>query len=150
MNAGFFPEEGKYNLTACTRCFTPYSLREAEEFRWKCPADKGRIKKGVRDRAIELSGTVQSTRPPYLHIIPLAEIIQRTLGTCSPATKKCTDVYKSCISTFGDEISILTEIPVEKISDFHPGLGNAIRSFREGKIVLHPGGGGRYGTFELV
>jgi len=22
MNAGFFPEEGKYNRTACTRCYT--------------------------------------------------------------------------------------------------------------------------------
>ena len=149
MNAGFFPEEGKYNQTACTRCFTPYSREEAEMHRWKCPADKGRIKKGVRDRAEELSGGIESRRPPYLHIIPLAEIIQRTLGTCSPTTKKCSELYRTCLKTFGDEISILTQIPVNTICEFHPELSDAISAFREGKIILHPGGGGKYGSFEL-
>ncbi len=51
MNAGFFPEEGKYNRTACTRCFTQYSLNEANRCNWRCPADGGIIKKGVSDRA---------------------------------------------------------------------------------------------------
>ena len=121
MNAGFFPEEGKYNRTACTRCFTPYSLSEAEEHGWKCPLDKGRIKKGVRDRAEELSSGPETRRPPYLHIIPLAEIIQRTLKTCSPTTKKCSDLYQRCLVVFGDEISVLTETPVDDLLDFHPG-----------------------------
>ena len=150
MNAGFFPEEGKYNQTACTRCFTPYSLEEAEQYHWKCPADRGRIKKGVHDRAAELSDAPESMRPPYLHIIPLAEIIQRTLHTCSPTTKKCSELYNSCLSQFGDEISILTLTPVDEIRIFHQELGDAIAAFREGRIVLHPGGGGKYGTFELI
>ncbi|PWR71590.1 histidinol-phosphatase [Methanospirillum lacunae] len=149
MNAGFFPEEGKYNRTACTRCFTPYSLSEAEEHKWKCPIDKGRIKKGVRDRAEELSSGPETQRPPYLHIIPLAEIIQRTLGTCSPTTKKCSDLYQRCLVAFGDEISILTETPIDDIREFHLELGDAVSAFREGRIVLHPGGGGQYGTFSL-
>ena len=29
LNAGFFPEEGKYNRTACTRCYRQYTLEEA-------------------------------------------------------------------------------------------------------------------------
>lgn len=149
MNAGFFPEEGKYNLTACTRCFTRYTLKEAEELRWKCPSDKGRIKKGVRDRADELSTGPETIRPPYLHIIPLAEIIQRTLGTCSATTRKCTDLYHRCLSALGDEISVLTLVPIEDICEFHFELGVAIGAFREGRIVLHPGGGGQYGTFTL-
>ena len=33
MNVGFFPEAGKYNRTACTRCYKQYSLPEAKEFR---------------------------------------------------------------------------------------------------------------------
>lgn len=149
MNAGFFPEEGKYNLTACTRCFTRYTLSEAEAYRWKCPADNGRIKKGVRDRAEELSTGVQTQRPPYLHIIPLAEIIQRIIGTCSATTKKCTDLYTRSLAALGDEIAILTQIPVDDIRRFHPELGDAIGAFREGRIILHPGGGGQYGSFEL-
>ncbi|MDD1728007.1 MAG: TIGR00375 family protein [Methanospirillum sp.] len=149
MNAGFFPEEGKYNRTACTRCFTPYSLAEAENFKWKCPADKGRIKKGVRERAEELSSGTTTVRPPYLHIIPLAEIIQRTLGTCSATTKRCSELYQQCLARFGNEISILTETPPDDLREFHQELGDAIAAFREGRIILHPGGGGKYGSFEL-
>ena len=149
MNAGFFPEEGKYNLTACTRCFTRYTLKEAGEHRWKCPVDKGRIKKGVRDRAEELSSGAETHRPPYLHIIPLAEIIQRIIGTCSATTKKCIDLYQKCIPALGDEISVLTLVPIEEIQAFHFELGNAISAFREGRIVLHAGGGGQYGSFSL-
>ena len=55
MNAGFFPEEGKYNRTACVRCFTQYPLEEAVRHGWRCPADGGIIKKGVSDRAKELA-----------------------------------------------------------------------------------------------
>jgi uncharacterized protein (TIGR00375 family) len=149
MNAGFFPEEGKYNRTACTRCFAMYSRTDAEKYKWKCPEDKGRIKKGVFDRAEELSNGPESERPEYLHIIPLAEIIQRTLGTCSATTKKCSELYNETLSRFGDEISILTRIPVQDIKAFHQELGDAIAAFREGRIILHPGGGGKYGSFEL-
>jgi len=149
MNAGFFPEEGKYNLTACTRCFTVYSRDEALRHQWRCPADKGRIKKGVRDRAEELSEGTETIRPPYLHIIPLAEIIQRTLKTCSVSTKKCTELYSAVLNRFGDEISVLTAIPVDEIRQYHEDLGEAIDAFRQGRILLHPGGGGKYGSFEL-
>ncbi|HWQ66714.1 MAG TPA: TIGR00375 family protein [Methanospirillum sp.] len=149
MNAGFFPEEGKYNLTACTRCFSLFSREDAERYRWKCPDDNGRIKKGVRDRAEELSTGKVTQRPPYLHIIPLAEIIQRTVGTCSPTTKKCQEIYASCIKLWGNEISILITTPIDQIREYSPELGEAIAAFRDGKVTLHPGGGGKYGTFEL-
>ena len=75
MNVGFFPEEGKYNRTACSRCFTQFSYEEASALSWKCPEDGGRIKKGVSDRAKKLSSGQVTPRPPYLHLIPLSEII---------------------------------------------------------------------------
>ena len=53
MNAGFFPEEGKYNRTACTRCYSSIRLKDAIRHQWRCPADGGIIKKGVSDRAKE-------------------------------------------------------------------------------------------------
>ncbi len=95
MNAGFFPEEGKYNRTACTRCYRQFTLAEAKDLLWRCPDDGGLLKKGVSDRAKELSDGPAEPRPPYLHLIPLAEIIQRVLGTSSPTTKRCTAVYTS-------------------------------------------------------
>ncbi|MFA5331412.1 MAG: endonuclease Q family protein [Methanoregula sp.] len=150
MNAGFFPEEGKYNRTACVRCFTQYSLEEAQQHRWRCPADGGQIKKGVYDRARELSKGTPGSRPRYLHLIPLGQIIQTVEGVSSPGTKKCRAVYDSFIAAFGNEIDVLVTAPVEDIQAVHPKIGGAIKALRENRVVLHPGGGGQFGTFSLT
>jgi len=150
MNAGFFPEEGKYNRTACTRCYTPYSLKEAIRHQWRCPADGGIIKKGVSDRALELShGSETRPRPPYVHVLPLAQIIQTMEKASSPHTKKCRTIYTKFIETFGNEIAVLIEIPVSEIRNVHPKVADAVTALRNGTVVLHPGGGGKYGTFSL-
>ena len=149
MNIGFFPEEGKYNRTACTRCYHQYSLAEAEGYGWRCPVDKGRIKKGVRDRALELSNGTPVDRPPYLHIIPLPEIIRTVLGTCSPGTKKCRLLYNELIEVFDNELAILVSVPPDEIRSVHQHVGDAVAAFRDGRVTLHPGGGGQYGSFSL-
>lgn len=149
MNAGFFPEEGKYNRTGCSRCFREFSAEEAGQLRWKCPDDNGRIKLGVSDRAGMLSSGSSTPRPPYLHLIPLIEIIQRLIGASGPNTRRCRDLYDACITRFGDEITALTRSPPAEIAAIHPGLSAAVTAFREGRIILHPGCGGRYGSFEI-
>jgi uncharacterized protein (TIGR00375 family) len=150
MNAGFFPEEGKYNRTACTRCYEQYSLDDAVRHQWRCPADGGIIKKGVSDRAKELSGGSEARpRPPYVHVLPLAQIIQTMEGTSSPNTKKCRAIYSSFISTFGNEITVLVDVPVAELRVLHPDAAEAISALRDGTVTLHPGGGGKYGTFSL-
>jgi uncharacterized protein (TIGR00375 family) len=151
MNAGFFPEEGKYNRTACTRCYEQYSLEDAIRHQWKCPADGGIIKKGVADRAKELSGGGEARpRPPYVHVLPLAQIIQTMEGASSPNTKKCKEIYARFIETFGNEIAVLIDIPVPDLRAVHAGVADAIAALRSGRVTLHAGGGGRYGTFSLV
>jgi len=147
MNAGFFPEEGKYNRTACVRCFTQYSYDEAAQHGWRCPVDGGIIKKGVSDRARELSVGEVRTRPPYLHIVPLGQIIQTVLGTSSPLTKKCRSVYDAFIAAFENEIEVLINVPVPDIGTVHPGVAAAIDALRQNRVALHPGGGGKFGTF---
>jgi uncharacterized protein (TIGR00375 family) len=149
MNAGFFPEEGKYNRTACTRCYRQFTLREAGTLAWRCPDDGGLLKKGVADRARELSDVPTEPRPPYLHLIPLPEIIQRILGTSSPTTKRCTALYTSFLETFGDEIRILVDVPVTEIQELNEGVGDAVGKLRTGRVQLFPGGGGRYGRFSF-
>ena len=151
MNAGFFPEEGKYNRTACTRCYTQYSLEEAIQHAWRCPADGGIIKKGVSDRAKELSSAgTHRPRPPYLHIIPLGQIIQTMEMVSSPNTKKCKAIYALFIAEFRNEIAVLIDAPIEEIRNIHPKVADAISALRSGTVTLHPGGGGKYGTFSLV
>lgn len=151
MNAGFFPEEGKYNRTACTRCYEQYSLNDAVRYRWRCPADGGIIKKGVSDRAKELSGGNDARpRPPYIHVLPLAQIIQTMEGISSPNTKKCRAIYSSFISTFENEIAVLVDVPVAELRILNPDVAEAISALRDGTVRLRPGGGGKYGTFSLL
>ncbi len=150
MNAGFFPEEGKYNRTACVRCYSQYSYDEAVRHGWRCPDDGGIIKKGVADRARDCSkGGTPRPRPPYLHIVPLGQIIQTVEGASSPYTKKCQAIYSSFISMFGNEIAVLIDTPVADIRTVHPKVAGAIEALRSGSVILHPGGGGKYGTFSL-
>ena len=149
MNAGFFPEEGKYNRTACVRCFTQYPVEDAKTYQWRCPADGGQIKKGVYDRAMELSRGEIRPRPPYLHIVPLGLIIRTVENTSSPYTKKCKKLYDSFIDLFGSEIEVLINAPIPDICSVHPKVADAIDALRNGRVTLHPGGGGRYGTFSF-
>jgi uncharacterized protein (TIGR00375 family) len=150
MNAGFFPEEGKYNRTACVGGLHQYTLEEAIAYKWRCPVDGARIKKGVADRARELTDGPPSSRPPYLHLIPLSEIIQRVLGTASPSAKKVQQVYNEYIAQFGNEIAVLIEASESEICAIHPLIGAAVQALRDGRVELHPGGGGSYGSFSFI
>jgi len=149
MNAGFFPEEGKYHRTACARCYRQYTREEAEAYGWRCPADRGQIKKGVADRASELATGAITPRPPYLHAIPLAEIIARCLSASSPSVKRVRLLYERLIAGFGNEIAILTAVPVAEIRVIDPEVASAIDALRCGRVTLVPGGGGRYGSFSF-
>lgn len=149
LNAGFFPEEGKYNRTACTRCYAQFSLSEAEALKWKCPHDKGRIKLGVRERAEKLSTIAPTKRPPYIKMIPLGEVIARVLNVSSPSTKKCGALYNEFINKFGNEINILLNISHNELSSVSKETADAVISMREGKVKLYAGGGGKYGSFEF-
>lgn len=153
LNVGLPPQEGKYNESACISCYRHYTLNEAVKRRWRCICGK-RIKKGVRDRINELADLPfpehPSYRPPYIHIIPLAEIIAKALGQTNSFTKTVTKRWSELIDAFGNEVTILVDADIEEIAKVTvPAITDAISAFREGKVIIHPGGGGRYGVIEL-
>ncbi len=146
-NIGLPPEEGKYNESACNRCYTHYSFQESISRDWRCSCG-GRIKKGVKDRVEELSDTedVLETKPPYLAIIPLQEMIAEAVGHSSPTTKKVTTIWNSLIDEIGDEVHVLCKAPIDEIKDSAgEPLASLIQDFRKEKIEIEPGGGGQYG-----
>ncbi|GAF71018.1 unnamed protein product, partial [marine sediment metagenome] len=153
LNVGLPPQEGKYNESACISCYTHYSLEEAIRRRWKCSCGK-RIKKGVRDRVEERANFREPEhpdhRPPYLHLIPLAEIITKAVGQHTPFTKTVTRRWEELISAFENEITILIDADINDITrTTTPAIAEAIQAFREKKVCIIPGGGGKYGTIEL-
>jgi len=154
LNVGFFPEEGKYNRSACIKCFTQYPLPEAVENKWRCPVCGGVIKKGVFDRVNELADFKEPEhpeyRPPYLHLIPLAEIIQMALGHASVQTKGVQTAWNKLIERFGNEVKALIYSEPEDLKVVGDDrVVNAILAFRKGNVIIHPGGGGQYGWLEL-
>ncbi|MEM0492987.1 MAG: TIGR00375 family protein [Candidatus Thermoplasmatota archaeon] len=153
LNVGLPPQEGKYNESACISCYTHYTLEEAVRRRWRCQCGK-RIKKGVKDRVEEISTFKEPLhpehRPPYVHLIPLAEIIAKALGQYTPFTQSVNKHWENLINAFGSEINVLLDIDIESIERVTvPAVADAIRAFREKRIIIIPGGGGKYGEIRL-
>ncbi len=153
LNVGFFPQEGKYNQSACIKCFTQYPLSEAVENKWRCPICGGVIKKGVFDRVNELADFKEPRhpdhRPPYLHLIPLAEIIQMALGHASVQTKGVKTAWNTLVERFGNEVEALIYAKPEALRIVDDRIVNAILAFRKGDVIIYPGGGGQYGWVDL-
>ena len=153
LNVGLPPQEGKYHESACISCFTHFTLEEAQRRRWKCTCGK-RIKKGVKDRINEKAdfGEPQHPehRPPYIHLIPLAEIITKAVGQHSPFTQTVSKRWNELISAFSSEIKVLIDVKIDDIARVTaPAITEAVQMFREKKVIIKPGGGGQYGIIEL-
>ncbi len=150
LNAGLDPREGKYHCTACNKCFQKYSLEDAKKLNWRCPKCNGTIKKGVRDRILELAKYKEEFHPefraPYLHIIPLAEIIRIALGIQNVQSTKVQALWLSFVETFGSEIKALVDVPVVELAEVNETVAGKIEAFRKGYVHYIGGGGGSYGT----
>lgn len=149
LNVGLNPKEGKYHLSACSRCYQRFRLKDAVMLKWRCPECGGRIKKGVVDRIGELAKFKipkhPGHRPPYLHIIPLAEVISLATGIRTMTSKAIQDRWKSLVDLFGTEINVLVDSDITEIKRADPGVGRIIEKFRQDKIHYVAGGGGQYG-----
>lgn len=149
LNVGLDPREGKYHCTACNRCYSKYSLESAIKLNWRCPRCKGTIKKGVRDRILELAKFSEevhpSFRPEYLHIIPLAEIIKLALNVENINSIAVQNMWHELVSAFGSEINVLVDAPIVEIAEINEEVAKKIESFREKRVLYIAGGGGKYG-----
>ncbi len=146
-NVGLPPEEGKYNESACNSCYTHYTFKEAVARKWRCKCG-GSIKKGVKDRVEQLSDVDKKpdNRPPYIHLIPLQEIIAKSIGHSSPTTKKVDEIWRKLIDDIGDEVEVLCNSGIDEIKRLvGEDIAGLIANFREDDIEIRPGGGGEYG-----
>ncbi len=152
-NAGFYPQEGKYNESACIKCYTHYSLEECLASNWKCAKCDGIIKKGVKDRVNELANYDEpkhpAHRPPYVHLMPLSEIIMTALGHASINTKGVQTAWNGLMERYGNELNVLLNANLSEMDFLDKRVANAILAFREKRLIIHPGGGGQYGHIEI-
>ena len=152
LNVGLDPREGKYHCTACSGCHQKYSLNEARHYDFKCVKCGKIIKIGVKDliaaRLADQQSKSPAHRPPYVHIFPLAEIVRAALGVSSPLNREVQEAWEKLVTSLGSEISILLDVPIQKVSALNRAVGTALERCRSGNVILIPGGGGKYG--ELI
>ena len=148
LNIGLDPREGKYHITACSRCYIKFKLEDAVRLKWRCPECKGSIKKGVSDRINELSNHETKHpehRPKYIHMAPLAEIISLAKGISTLSSRKVQILWEKFIKEMKTEINVLIDSDINSIKKIDPEVGDLIKKFREDKIQYIAGGGGHYG-----
>ncbi len=150
-NVGFNPNEGKYNRTACRKCGQIYELEQAEKNNWRCIKCKGIIKKGVRDRIIEIARSQNNKelkniikRPDYIYLIPLAQIIQLALKEKNIDSPKVIEKYELFIKE-NTEINVMLNLSDSKLNKIDPEITKYIIAFRKNLVVFKPGGAGFYG-----
>lgn len=158
LNAGFDPREGKYHASGCNKCYQVFSSAQRMEFNRRCPTCGSPIKKGVRDRAVELASLAVNdlfpkreiiSRPPYTYLIPLAEIIAKSVGLKSVTSGTVQDIWKKFIERFGSEINVLIDASLADLREVNLDVANSIEMFRAGKTLMIVGRGGQYGQMVI-
>lgn len=150
----FFPEEGKYHLDGHRKCRVRLTPAETMAAEGQCPACGKPVTVGVSYRVEKLADHPMGRRPagahPYHSVIPLMDILSQIL-TVGVKSKKVQTAYQRCISTLGDEFSILLDLPAETIEKKTgiPLLGEAIHRMRRKKIKLAGGYDGEFGTIRF-
>lgn len=149
----FFPEEGKYHEDGhrkCNVCMTP---EETKKHNGICPVCGKPMTIGVSYRVNELSDRKEIITPPstagkVFSLVPLQEIISEINGV-GLSSKSVVYEYERLINTFGSELEILQDIPVDEISKSSTLLGEAVSRLRHGKVIKHAGYDGEYGVIRL-
>ncbi len=180
LNVGLDPRLGKYYASFCPKCrrtivFRPGTdspqwddlniyiyyesgehlssiLQSIHKRRVSCPYDAGRLRLGVRDRAMMIGGPERdspSHRPPYLHIPPLLDLIADALKIKSRSSGRVRRVYDILRERLGAEVEILTQSNIHDIEAIEPVVARMIDAYRNNKVGYIPGGGGRYGRLIL-
>lgn len=150
-NYGMLPNLGKYHMTACTKCYKLVDPILARENKMKCSCG-GTIKKGVDFRISEIADFKNPKhpdfRPPYIHLMPLAELISLVYDK-GVTTKTVQRKWQSLIDNFGTEIDVLINAPLEDIKKEDSKISLAIEGFRNKTLQVTPGGGGKYGEISF-
>ncbi len=146
----FFPEEGKYHLDGHRNCGIRFLPKESIKHGNICPVCRKPLTIGVLHRVEELAdreeGFIPKNAIPFKSLIPLSEIIQKSIGEKSVASKKVWSIYSPLIERFGNEFAVLLDAPWKDIESVAgKKIADAVIKVREGRIKLEPGFDGEYG-----
>jgi len=165
----FYPEEGKYHYSGHRNCGITYGEEEVEKKGMTCPVCGRPLTLGVmyrvdqlaKENKVELTKKNNSkgvlgiynqndrSRPPYIMLVPLLEIIAEALSS-TVASQRVQNEYERLIKSFNSELEILTQINTEEIALVsNPKIAEGIDKVRQGNIVIKPGFDGVFGIVKI-
>lgn len=161
----FYPAEGKYHFNGHRKCGVRQSPEQTEEQGSdSCPECGRAMTLGVLHRVRSLSpetaeiaaapdeyGLVRhpSGRPPFMRLVPLAELLGETLGA-GPRTKSVQKVYRRLCDELGSELEVLARADeAELIRAAGEPVAQAVLKARMGQVSVEPGFDGEYGKVRL-
>ena len=153
MTIEFYPEEGKYHFDGHRNCNVSMSPEEAKKLNNICPVCRKKLTIGVMHRVYDLAdrpfGFVPKNSIPYVHSMPLAELIAYMLrkGQSSIAVK---ELYDKLISEFGSELNVMLDSKLEDIYKIDKTLAEGIERVRTEKVHLIPGYDGVFGIVDVM
>ncbi len=149
----FYPEEGKYHYDGHRKCNLSLSPKEAEKYHNICPVCGKRLTLGVLHRVEDLAdreeGYVPKGAAPFVHAIPLQEIIAFvSKKTVYSVYVKST--YAKLIERFGTEMNVLLKADIKSVEEVDRDLAKALENVREENVRIKPGYDGVFGTIDLL
>lgn len=150
----FFPQEGKYYYDGHRSCAVSMDPEDSIRHDDICPVCGRKLTLGVMHRIETLADRKMGFRPkgapPFYSVIPLREIIAETMNA-GAKSKKVDCEYTRLLQELGNELSILTTIPLKDIGHAgSPRLAEAVSRMRGGNVNIKPGFDGEYGKVRIL
>ena len=158
----FYPEEGKYHWSGHRKCAVRQSPQDTAAQGTRCPVCHRPLTLGVLHQVSGYSGGDSSGRrdpdgfvrssqgrPPFIRLLPLAEIIAETWGR-GKATKGVQREYQRITGELGSEIQTLIWTEADDlITVAGEKLAEAVLRARTGDVQVDPGYDGLYGKIRI-
>ena len=158
----FYPEEGKYHWTGHRKCAVRQSPQDTAAGGTLCPVCHRPLTLGVLHRISGYAGgdrtgrrdpdgfvRSKKERPPFIPLVPLAEIIADTWGR-GQATKVVQREYQRITNELGSEIQALIWTKADDlITVAGEKLAEAVQRARVGDVQVDPGYDGVYGKIRI-
>ncbi|MGC8676380.1 MAG: endonuclease Q family protein [Candidatus Micrarchaeia archaeon] len=149
----FYPEEGKYHYDGHRKCGVSLSPEESEKYNNICPVCGKPLTLGVLHRVCDMAdrpaGYLPKGSAPFVHAVPLIEVISKTMGKAE-AAEAVQREYSLLVSKFGSEFNVLLNASIDEISRIDAGVARAIKSIRNDKVYVEPGYDGVFGIVKLT
>ena len=164
----FYPEEGKYHYDGHRKCGVRQTPADTiAQDSTNCPVCGRPLTLGVLHRVNSLSdeslvaaagkpeadsdGLIHSPdrRPPFMRLVPLAELLAETLGV-GRRSRSVERVHRKLCDELGSEIEVLSRAAEQDLLKVAGAeVAQAILQARRGQVTVDPGFDGQYGTVRI-